>query len=428
MPTETQTSEPSSEKSSVHFPPRQLSRGFHALANRNYRLFWTGQVISLSGTWMQTTAQAWLVLDLTGSPLSLGLVTTLQFLPVTLLALYGGVLADRLRKYRALLVTQSAAAIQALIFGLLVASGRIELWHIYVLASIQGTINAVDNPTRQAFVVEMVGRDELPNAVALNSMAVNGARIIGPSMAGIIIDRLGIAPALILNAVSFIPVLAALLWMDTSALHVAPLPERGTAASRLTAGLAYARQTPAILAVFIVVAAIGTFGYNFSIILPLLARFVLNTDATGFGSLASFLGFGSLIAALLTAYAGHVSMRRVLAGAGGFGVILGMLSLSRVYALSLALLVGLGFSGIIFATASNTLLQLLAPDALRGRIMSVYVLLFMGSTPFGGFLIGALSDGLGVQAALLFCATMCVSGTLLATLYVHRHDAMGVSS
>jgi MFS family permease len=370
---------------------------------------------------MQTTAQAWLVLKISDSPLSLGAVTTLQFLPVTLLALYGGVLADRLPKRKALLATQTAAMIQAFIFGGLVAAGAVHLWHIYILAVVQGLINAVDNPTRQAFVVEMVGREEVLNAVALNSTSFNAARIIGPSIAGVIIDQIGIAPTLILNAISFIPVLLALAWMDAARLHVLPPAPQGSAVQRLKEGVSFAWHTPVILTILIVVAFVGTFGYNFSLVLPLLAEFVLHTSATGFGSLGSFLGLGSLISAVVTAYMGEVTVRRLLTGAGAFSLILGMLALSKVFFLSAMLLAALGFAGIIFATASNTLLQLTSPDALRGRIMSVYVLLFVGSTPIGGFTIGALSDLIGVEATLMICAMLSLTGVILAVMYYRRH-------
>jgi MFS family permease len=405
----------------VTIHPTAITSGFRALYNRNYRLFWLAQLISLSGSWMQTTAQAWLVLQITGSPLSLGTVTTLQFLPVTLLALYGGVLADRLPKRKAIQVTQAAAMIQALVFGALVATGMIQLWHIYILAAIQGLISAVDNPTRQAFIVEMVGRDDLLNAVALNSTAFNAARIVGPSLAGVIIDQIDIAPTLILNAISFIPVLIALQRMDAAQLHVLPPTPQGSAGHRLKEGVSFAWHTPAILSVLIVVGFVGMFGYNFSLVLPLLARFVLDTSATGFGSLGSFLGLGSLISAVTVAYLGHATMRRLLIGAGSFSLVLAALALSRVFLLSAGLLALLGFAGIMFATSSNTLLQLASPDALRGRIMSVYVLLFMGSTPIGGFLIGALSDTIGVQAALMICAAMCLIGVMLAVGYYRRH-------
>ncbi len=404
--------------------PSHLAQGFRALHNYNYRLFWIGQLISITGTWMQTTAQAWLVLKLTDSPLALGEVTVLQFLPVTLLSLYGGVLADRLRKHRALLFTQSAALIQAAIFGLLVATGVIQLWHIYLLAAIQGLINAIDVPVRQSFVVEMVGREDLSNAVALNSSEFNAARILGPSIAGLIIDQIGIAPTLFLNAFSYLAVIGGLMLMDQQQLHVVPAVKLGSVNKRLVEGVKFARHTPVILAVLIAVGFVGTFSYNFTIVLPLIARFVLDTNATGFGSLGSFLGIGSLVAALLTAYISGVNMRRLLIGAGAFSIISGALALSQVFALSAVLLIALGFAGITFAVSANTLLQLNSPDALRGRIMGLYTLLFSGSTPIGGYLIGVLSDKFGVQAALLICAILSLIGVILAVVYYHRATSL----
>ncbi len=397
--------------------PDSLTKGFRALRIRNYRLFWTSQIVSLTGTWMQTTAQAWLVLKMTESPFALGLVTTLQFLPITLLALYGGVLADRLPKRQTLIVTQTVALIQAAIFGLLVATNVIQLWHIYVLAIIQGIVSAVDNPVRQAFAVEMVGRDDLVNAVALNSMSFNAARILGPAVAGIVIATIGIPLTLFVNAVSFVPVVIALLLMDPSRLFPAPPVTQGSVNKRLIEGLQYSRRTPSVFLIFIVIAAMGTFGYNFGVVLPLLANFVLHTDAEGFGALSSFLGLGSLIAGITIAYAQGVSIRRLLIGSAAFSILLGAVALSQVFALSAALLVALGFAGIIFSTTSNTLLQLIVPDHLRGRVMSLNVLLFMGSTPIGGFLVGVLSDHLGVSIALLICAGLCLAGVAVAVVY-----------
>lgn len=394
--------------------------GFRALSYRNYRLFWFGQVISLVGTWMQTTAQAWLVLKLTGSALSLGTVTALQFLPVTLLALHGGVLTDRLRKHRALVFTQSASMIQAFIFGLLVATGMIHLWHIYILAVVLGLINAIDTPIRLAFAVEMVGREDLSNAVALNSTGFNLARVVGPPIAGFMMDTIGIAPTLFLNAFSFIAVLIGLLMMHPSELFTVQPTQRASVNKHLREGLSYARHSPVILTILITIGFLGTFGYNFTIVLPLIAEFVLHTSATGFGSLGSFLGFGSLIAALAVAYLSKPNMGRVLIGAGAFSLLLGMIAFSQVFVLSGVLLGLLGFAGIVFVTSANTLLQLSAPDELRGRIMSVYVLLFIGSTPIGSYLTGVMSDLFGVQAALLICATVSLIGVGVAAIYYRR--------
>lgn len=404
----------------VHSRLARLREGFRALNVRNYRLFWYSQLISQTGSWMQSTAQAWLVLQLTRSPFSLGLVTTLQFLPIMLLSLVSGVFVDRVPKHRLLVVTQSAALIQAAIFGALVASGAIQLWHVYVLAALQGIVNAIDNPARQAFVPELAGRKYLVNAVALNSMLFNGARILGPALAGLIIGVLGIAPTLFLNALSFVAVLIALLRMDPAGFFTAPARTTGPMLEQLTEGLRYVWRTPSVLQIMLVVAAIGTFGYNFSVVLPLLAGFVLHTSPEGFGGLSSFLGIGSLLAALTTAYSRQVTLRRLLTGSACFSVLLGFVAFSGNFAVSAVLLIALGFAGIIFSTSANTLLQLTVPDALRGRVMSLYILLFAGTTPIGGFLIGTLSNVIGVSWTLLICAILCLIGVGIAALYRWR--------
>jgi MFS family permease len=373
---------------------------------------------------MQTTAQAWLVIRLTNSPFALGLIAAFQFLPVTVLSLYGGVLADRLPKRRTLIVTQSLLMIQAVIFGLLVATGAIQLWHVYLLAVCQGMISAIDIPVRQAFSVEMVGRDDLPNAVALNSMTFNGARIIGPSLAGLIIAQIDIAPTLLLNALSFVAVIFGLLMMRESELHTRVKKTHGSVRQQLGEGLAYTWHTPKVLAIMIVVAFIGTFGYNFGVVLPLIANFVVHTDSAGFGLLSSFFGVGAFIAAISTAYVRQVTMRRLLVGGGLFSVLLGAVSLSPVFGLSAILLAALGGAGIIFTTSSNTLLQLMVPDELRGRVMSLNVLLIGGSTPIGGVLIGAMSNTLGVSVALVTCAVLCLAGVIGAIIY-ERTPAFG---
>ncbi len=402
-----------------------VTRGFSSLHVRNYRLFISGQVISVTGTWMQTTAQAWLVLQLTNSPFDVGLVSTLQFLPVTLFSLFGGVIADRVPKRAAIVVTQSAAMIQAFVFGFLVATHLIQLWHVYVLALIQGLITAVDNPVRQSFVVEMVGREDLVNAVALNSMTFNLARILGPALTGIVIAQIGIASALFANAISFIPVIAALLMMDNRQFFaVASHSNKGSVLQQVREGLDYTWQTPPVMTMMILIAAIGTFGFNFTVVVPLLGGFVLHTDAQNFGALFSFLGLGSVIAAGSTAYFTHVSIRRLLASAFAFSVTFSLLSLSTNFVLSSILLIPLGFFGIVFATASNSLLQLSVPDNLRGRVLSLNVLLFAGSTPIAGFLIGTFSSAIGVPITLFGCAVLCLLGTFVAFLYGRAHATL----
>jgi MFS family permease len=405
----------------LRFSLGAVTRGFSALAIRNYRLFWTGQLISLTGTWAQRTAQDWLVIQLTHSPFDLGLVTAFQFLPITLLTLVGGVFIDRWPKHRLLLLTQTALLLQAAVFTTLVATGMIQIWHVYILAAVQGLINAIDNPTRQAFVPELVGRRHLVNAIALNSMLFNGARIVGPAAAGLLIANLGIPWALFLNAVSFIAVIAGLLLMDPRAFEIRPRAAGGPVGRRLLEGLRYVRHTPSVLLIMMLMAAIGTFGYNFSVVLPLVAGFLLKTSAAGFGGLSAFLGFGSLVAAVATAYARQVTPRRLIGGAATFSLLLGGVAASTNFVLTALLLVALGFAAIIFSTTANTLLQLNVPDDLRGRVMSLYILLFAGTTPIGGFLIGTLSSMLGVSWALGICATLCLAGVGGALLYRRRH-------
>jgi MFS family permease len=398
-----------------------ITRGFSALAIRNYRLFWFGQLISLTGTWMQRTAQDWLVIQLTHSPFDLGLVTAFQFLPITLLTLVGGVFIDRWPKHRLLLITQIALLLQAAVFTVLVATGLIQIWHVYILAAVQGLVNAIGNPARQAFVPELVGRSRLVNAIALNSMLFNGARIVGPAVAGVLIANLGIPPALFLNAVSFLAVIGGLLLMDPRAFEIRPRAASGPVGRRLLEGLRYVRQTPDVLLIMLLMGAIGTFGYNFSVVLPLVAGFLLKTSAAGFGGLSAFLGLGSLVAALTTAYARQVTPRRLVAGAATFSLLLGGVAASTHFALTALLLVALGFAGIIFTTTANTLLQLTVPDDLRGRVLSLYILLFAGTTPIGGFLIGSLSSMFGVSWALGICAMLCLVGVAGALIYRQQH-------
>jgi MFS family permease len=307
--------------------------------------------------------------------------------------------------------------IQAAVFGGLVATGALQLWQIYVLAVCQGLITALDNPIRQAFIFEMVGRDDLVNAVGLNSMSFQGARIFGPALAGVAIKLIGVAPALILNAISFIPVIGALLLMNSKALFSAPPSRDGSIFSKLKEGLAFASRTPSILSVLIVAAFIGTFGFNFSVITPLVANNLVKTDASGFGLLSAGMGIGALIAALGTAYARRITIRRLLISAGVFSLFLGALALSTSFWLSMVLLVVTGMAGITCATAANSLLQLNTPEQLRGRVLSINVLLTQGSTPIGGFFIGSLGQAAGVETALLVCAVLCLVGVGIAVSY-----------
>jgi len=412
----------SSEASSVS--GRDLRDIFVALRVRNFRLFWFGQLISLSGTWMQSIGQVWLVLTLTQSPFAVGTVTTLQFLPITLLVLFGGVFADRVPKRRFLIGTQTAAMLQALALGLLVTTGLVRIWHIYVLALALGVNNAFDNPTRQAFVPEMVGKDLLTNAVPLNSTLFNAARIVGPAIGGITIATVGIDGTFYLNAASFIPVIIALLMMRPAEFFPAEKGQ-GRMFAQLREGINFAFHTPEVLLILMVMAFVGTFGYNFSTALPLLAKFVLHVGSVGFGVMTAVLGVGSLLAALAIAYTRRAGERQILLGGGVFSLLLILVGLSHWFALTLPLLVVLGFAAIIFSASANTRLQLLAPGHLRGRIMSLYVLLFAGTTPIGAFLLGNTAERIGVQKAVVLFGAISALGVGLSVLYRARHMSRG---
>jgi MFS family permease len=396
----------------------RLAATFRALRNRNYRLFWTGQLVSVSGGWMQRTAMAWLVIQTTDSPLALGTVTFLQFLPMLLFALVGGVLADRFPKRQLLLVTQVGIAVQAMALAILVGTGAVQLWHLYVFAVIQGLFNAVDNPTRNAFAMELVGPADLANAVALNSGNFNISRIIGPAAGGFLIATVGTAVCFWLNAFSYIPVIAALLMMRPAEFYEVPPPARGSVARQLSEGLGYVVRTPEVFGIFVVIWTLGAFGYNFITFLPLLARYVFGTGAEGYGLLSSCLGFGSLLAVLVVAGRGRASRQMMLRAAAGFTVVLGLVALAPWYLLGALLLIVLGGISIAFSATAQTLLQYAAPGQLRGRVMSLYTVMFAGMTPLGAITIGGLSESFGVRVAMLIATALCALGVLASWLYL----------
>ena len=394
---------------------------FHALRNYNFRLFWFGQLISLVGTWMQTVGQAWLVLELTHSPLALGTVAALQFLPISLFTLFAGVFVDRWPKRRILLVTQSASLIQALILAVLVHLGLVQVWHVYILATTLGLINSIDTPTRQSFIMEMVGREDLVNAIALNSSLVNTARVIGPAISGILIASIGMTPCFYINALSFVAVIIGLALMRDNLLHRRPERSQGTALHQMGEGLSYALHTPAIMVVVIVMGTMGTFAYNFNTTLPLVARTMLGLGADGFGSLFSAQGLGSLAAGLVVATRGRVSEKWLFLGAAGVAVFLLSISASSSYPCSLVIMFMLGICSIIFSTAANTQIQLTTPDVLRGRVMSLYTFLFLGTTPVGGLVTGWMAEHWGIARTLAVQGSMCVAGITAALVYRRGH-------
>jgi MFS family permease len=406
-------------------PP--LKQAFRALKNANYRYFWFGQVISMVGTWMQRIAQAWLVLKLTNSPLALGIVTACQTLPVLFFALFGGVIADRVPKRRLLIVTQGVMLVQASTLAFLTATGWIQLYQMYILAAILGTASAIDNPTRQAFVKEMVGLDDVPNAVALNSIVMNTARLVGPALGGLTIAAIGVAGCFTLNAVSFLAVIGGLLLMNPARFYEIPTAPRGKVFSQIGEGLRYSVRTPDIALVLILMAVIGTFGYNFTVVLPLIADYVLHAGAAGFGTLTSAMAVGSLIAAFGIAYSGKVSRKTLFIGATGFSTLLFCLALSNIWIAALAVLVALGFFSIVFTTTANSRLQIVTPPQLRGRVMSLYTMLFLGSTPIGSVVLGTLAEHQGVQVAVAEVAIICGLGTIAGLLYSRAHQEQSPS-
>lgn len=405
--------------------PGRFNESLRAFQHRNYRLFYMGQSISLIGTWMQTIAQAWLVLEITDSQVAVGVVTMLQFLPIMLFVLFAGVIADRVPKRNFLILTQTLALAQAAILAVLVFTGAVELWHVYVLAVMLGLANAFDMPVRQSFAIEMVGRKDLINAVALNSGMFNGARLIGPAIGGFIISAFGVEAVFTINAISFVPVILSLLAIRQAELFTR---ERRTTAvnpvAELREGIAYAFRTPSILLIIVLVAMIGTFGYNFTVMLPLLSKYVLNEGSVTFGFLTAAVGFGSLIAALSLAGRKRPTLYQMFVGAIIFSLFLGAVAASTNVYVTLICLMIMGAAGTTFATTANTSIQMASPDELRGRVVSLYMLLFAGSTPIGGYLLGLLSEELGTQNAIGVFAALCGIGCALGGLYytLHRSD------
>ncbi len=389
-----------------------LLRAFASLRQRNFRLFWFGQLISWIGTWMQNIGQAWLVLELTHSALQVGLVGALQFLPVLVLSLLTGVFADRWPKRRILLFTQSVAMLQSLLLWLLVATGTVQLWHLYALSILLGLTNSLTMPTSQAFVAELVGRENLPNAVGLNSSLTNLTRIIGPAIGGFIIAESGVTLLFLLNALSFLAVLVALALIDkkslyTQAFQLIPAGERQSTWHSLREGLTYVWKTPVVLLAIVVGGLVLLFGSNFDVFLPLFATNVLSVGATGFGMLSAIIGVGSLLSSLWLAWSNQKPTTfRMLISASVFGVLGVLFALSRLYLLSLGLIASVGFAEIAFAALAVTTIQTVVPDRLRGRVMSVTILFFSGSVPPGYLLAGWLSSLYGASRAMLLCALL----------------------
>ena len=346
---------------------------------------------------MQVVAQSWLVLEIShSSPTALGTITLLQFLPVTLLSLPAGVLVDRIGKRRLLIATQTAAMAQAAGLAALVALHGAQLWSVGVLAFVLGTINAINNPTQQAFVPELVPRSLVPDAVVLNSAQFNASRMVGSALGGVVVAAVGVSWTLLINVATFALPIAALLAMRARELLRSEPAAREGGLTELREGLRYALRTPSVLAVVSLLAVIGTLGFNWQVAAPLIARLVLHRGATGFGLLLTAIAAGSLAAAVALAFAREPSERRLAVTGAGLGICLVAIGLSSSYPLTIALMALAGLAGATFTISANSRLQLLSPGHLRGRIMSIYVLLFSGTTPIGGYVLGLVAARLGV--------------------------------
>ncbi len=384
----------------------RFPHGLRALNHRDFRRFYAAQLLALVGGWMQTVAQAWLVLQLTDSPFKLGLISTLQFSPILMFSLVAGAVADRLPKRGLLVTTQTTLACQALLLGALVSTGRVQYGHVAVLGLVLGFANVVDQPARQSFVMEMVGKGDVANAVALNSAAFNAARIVGPAVAGVLIARVGVGPVFFINSVSFVGVILTLLRLEARGL---PAREgRATMLEEIVEGLRYARRTPRLLLALGLVLSVSLFVFNFTVYVPLLARTVLGLGAEGFGFLMASLGVGAVAGALTVGGFGSREPelgRMFLSAAVAFAALLG-LGLSRHVWTAAPLLFVTGYFGIMLMATCNTSMQLRAPDALRGRVMSLYTWVTGGVFPIGAFLVGSISQAWGVSAAFLWNGTL----------------------
>ena len=418
-------------------PGDRTSHGsiFSALRFRNYRLFWFGQLISVTGTFMQSTAQQWLVLTLSSgseAALALGIVGALQFGPLLVLGPFGGAIADRWPRRNVLVATQAAAGILALVLWALTATGMVQLWQVFVLATLLGLVNAVDMPTRQAFVSEMVPAESLLNAVSLNSAQFNASRIVGPGLAGGLIALMGGTSQLfLLDALSYIAVIGSLLMMRTSDLVPVPHVEPQHGLARLRAmgdGIRFVLERPSLRVTFLMIAVIGTMGFNFSVLLPLEATDVLQSGAVVFGLLSSALGLGALIGALLLARRrGAPTNRMLISMAMVFGILESAMALTRSVPIALAMIAVTGYAMSSFSASANTRTQLSSPPEMRGRVMSVYTMVFIGTTPIGSLLISSVASVFGVPVAFVVSGVPCFVVACVAAWLWRRQTARGVT-
>jgi MFS family permease len=383
---------------------------FAALTEYNYRLYFSGQVVSNTGTWMQRIAQDWLVLKLTDSPFAVGITTALQFLPVLLFGPLGGVVVDRFPKRAILVATQAIMGLLATVLGTLVLTGAVTVWHVYLVALALGSVTVVDNPTRQVFVNELVPPHLVRNAISLNTAAFQLARLVGPAVAGVLIAVAGSGPAFLINAGSYAATIAALLAMRRRLLHALPPTRRER--GQLREGLRYICARPHIMWIIVMVFFIGTFGYNFSVFLSAYAKNTSHAGADVYGLLNTTLAVGSLAGAFLAARRSSVRVRFLFATAAAFSTLMIMLGVVPWLPVVMVVLVICGAASTSFSTAANASVQLATDPHMRGRVMSLYMTVFMGGTPLGGPVSGWITDRLGAPAAMMICGGICLTATI----------------
>jgi MFS family permease len=402
----------------VTAPAARSAQAFRALRHRNYQLFFGGQLISLTGTWMQSVAQSWLVYRLSGSPVLLGFVGFAGQIPVFLLAPLGGAVADARERHSIIVGTQTVSMLLACALAVLTLAGHVQVWHVFATAALVGVVNAFDIPARQAFIADMVGRDDLVNAIALNSSMFNGARIVGPAIAGALVASIGEGWCFFLNAVSYVAVIAGLLWMrlEPRRRHVS----RGSAAANIVEGFRHVARTPPIRAVLLLLGLVSLAGMPYAVLMPVFADRILHGGARALGLLMGASGVGALTAAGLLATRDGVRGlgRWVALASAGFGISLLLFAWSTTMWLSALALVPVGFCMMLQMASSNTLIQSMAPDALRGRVMAIYSMMFMGMAPVGALLAGSLADRLGAPLIVGVGGTLAILGAITFSFWL----------
>ncbi|MDQ5816140.1 MAG: MFS transporter [Actinomycetota bacterium] len=393
-------------------------RTFRSLRIRNYRLYFFGQVVSFTGTWVQSVAQMWLVLEMTGSGVALGIVTALQFLPMLLFGIWGGVIADRFDKRKVLMWTQSAGAALALFLAVLSLTDVLTLWMIYSFALALGFVTVVDNPTRQSFAVEMVGPPDLSNVVGLNSTIFTSARMLGPALAAVLIAAFGVTVCFFINAASYVAVIGSLYAMRPEELHRSdPVPR---SKGQLRAGVRYVWTRPELRSAILLVSIIGTFAFNFRILLPLMARTTFDGDAGTYGALAAMMGAGTVMGALGVASRVRPRRRVLIGSALAYGVMIIAAGAAPTIEIELALLVPMGAAGIAFLSTANAMMQLNSTDSMRGRVMALYAVVFLGSTPIGSPITGWLAETVGIRGTFYITGALTIAAALVALQWARR--------